>query len=163
MKMSPWKLWVILSAMFVLWQGWGVLSAEGSSSEPAPAEEEQGPVLALKGLCPVCLVNGKEVEGKEEFASTYGDFIYRFPDADTKAKFDASPASYAIQMKGLCVVCKAAGKDMKGDPSIFAVHEGKIYIFPNDDIRQKFVDNPGKYVAGKPKPAPRPSEGSGSR
>ncbi|MGE4159648.1 MAG: hypothetical protein AB7F75_11205 [Planctomycetota bacterium] len=154
--------WNMLAFMLCLTLGWQALAAEGSGSA---VEEEEGPVLALKGLCPVCLVGGKEVEGKEEFSSTQGDFIYRFPDAETKKKFDENPAKYAIQMDGLCVVCKAAGKDMKGDPSIFAVHEGKIYIFPNSEIRQKFVDDPGKYVASKPKEGSgsRKSEGSGSR
>jgi YHS domain-containing protein len=143
----------VLALLFLLSMTVG--AAEGSGSDKD--------VLALGGKCPVALVDmGKEVDGKADLVSTYHGYEYRFSKAEAKKMFDAQPAKYAIQQDGACVVCAYGGKAVKGDPAIFAVHEGKIFIFPSADVRAKFAGDPNKYlgVAKKPEGSGRRHEGS---
>jgi len=53
-----------------------------------------------------------------------------------------------IGLEGYCPVCITdAHKWEKGSPDHKATYDRVTYYFPNDAIRQKFLDNPGKYVA----------------
>lgn len=126
--------------------------AEGSGTTKAK--------LALDGNCPVCAVGGKTVKGKPEFKSVFQGLEYRFPSEEIKGKFDADPEKYAAQDMGFCKVCAVdMGKEVKGDPAIYAVHGGKIFLFVNDDARKKFLANPERYLRDNGKK----EEGSGHK
>ncbi|HYF51159.1 MAG TPA: hypothetical protein VEJ63_17220 [Planctomycetota bacterium] len=104
------------------------------------ADEAADPPVALRGHCPVCLIDADHVSpGKQEFSSTYKGYKYLFPRKRTKDKFDANPDRYAIQLDGYSPVSRADGKDEKGDPAIYAVYNKKIYIFTNEQQREEFV------------------------
>ena len=110
------------------------------------------PKEALDGIDPVVLLqSGKEVAGKPEFKITRGHFDYLFSTADTRATFEKQPEKYEIQLGGLCARMGGA----TGNPSDYAVVDGKIYIFGSDDCHKKFVAAPEKFL---PKPvAPMPA------
>lgn len=108
---------------------------------------------ALDGVDVVVLVQqGKEVFGKSAFRSTHQELAYLFTTAENKAEFDKAPEKYAVQMGGLCA---RMGGTVRGNPSDYVLHDGKIYIFGSDECRQRFTAAPAKYI---PKPvAPMPS------
>ncbi|MCZ7646188.1 MAG: YHS domain-containing protein [Planctomycetota bacterium] len=134
-----------------------------SGSEGSGKSEGSGPqqlAVALDGNCAVCAVGGKTVKGKDEFKSSYQGLEYKFPTAQIKAKFDAAPDTYAVQDMGHCKVCAVdMKKEVKGNPGIYAVHNGKIYLFVNEEVKKKFVAAPAKYTGEEAKK----EEGSGNR
>lgn len=99
---------------------------------------------ALNGNDPVLLATqGVEKIGSAKFAVTRGGFTYQFVDAKNKATFEKSPAEYEIQMGGACA---RMGPGTHGNPSNYAVHAKKIYIFGTDDCREVFLKDPKSFA-----------------
>jgi len=114
----------------------------------AQGTPRQQPREALDGVDPVALIDqGKELQGKEAFKVARVKFDYLFATAENKATFEKSPEKYEIQLNGICA--RMGGGP--GNPSDYAVVDGKIYIFASDNCHKKFVAEPAKYL---PKPAP---------
>jgi YHS domain-containing protein len=119
---------------------------EAFQAEPTKYERAD---LALGGHCSVCVVMaGKWVLGKPEFTSVYDGVRYVFPGSAEKKAFEADPAKYTPALEGDCVIClKDAGKRMRGALDFSAKHEGRLYLFPDDAARQRFLAAPGTYAA----------------
>ena len=118
------------------------VAAAGAQAPPQPIAE------ALDGVDPVILLTqGKEIQGKPAFKVTRGKFEYLFATAESQAIFEKAPEKYEIQLNGMCARMGSA----RGNPSDYAVVDGKIYVFGSDDCHKKFVAAPAKFL---PKPAP---------
>lgn len=100
--------------------------------------------VALEGLDPVMLVEGKESLGKTSITVTRGSFQYFFASEDNRAKFQGEPERYEIQLGGACA---RMGPQVGGNPDLFSVHNGRIYIFGSSDCKQNFDAAPTKYLA----------------
>lgn len=88
----------------------------------------QGKPVVLKGLDPVSLVSGKEVAGNKSIYIDYKKFRYLFASDEDKAAFTHDPDKYAVQRNGACVMMES----MAGDPNLFVVNNGKIYLAGSD-------------------------------
>jgi YHS domain-containing protein len=111
---------------------------------------------ALDGVDTVLLLKtGKETFGKSSFKSTHGSLTYLFASAETKAEFDAAPDRYAVQMNGTCA---RMGGGTGGNPSNYAVVDGKIYVFGSDGCRTRFLASPAKFIPRVPAPMPAAAE-----
>jgi putative intracellular protease/amidase/YHS domain-containing protein len=113
----------------------------GGDGDKPPSSGQQ-PVVALKGLDAVALVGGKEVAGDPKHASSRGRFLYQFVSAENKAAFDARPEKYEIQLDGQCAHSPA----MKGNPDLFTVHDGKIYIGGSQACVEAFAKEPAAHL-----------------
>ncbi len=52
-----------------------------------------------------------------------------------------------VALSGYCPVCVLDMKKwVKGDPRFNVVQDGKTYLFPSDEQRQLFLENPDKYT-----------------
>jgi YHS domain-containing protein len=115
----------------------------------ARAQSTTPPKEALDGVDPVVLLTqGKEVSGRPDLKVTRDKFTYLFATPVTKATFEQAPEKYEIQLSGACA---RMGSGVTGNPSDYAVVDGRIYIFGSDDCHKKFVAAPAKFL---PKPAP---------
>ena len=119
------------------------------------AQAQQGAAVeALDGVDPVLLIQGQEVSGKPDLKVVRGKFTYLFATPESKATFERDPARYKIQMDGACA---RMGPGVSGNPSDFAVVDGKIYIFGSDDCHKRFVAAPAKFM---PRPVPAMPDGA---
>ena len=119
--------------------GFSIASAQSSSPE-----------VPLEGLDPVMLVQGKEVQGDMKFKVTRGRFEYLFANADNQAAFEKDPSRYEIQLDGACA---RMGAPTTGNPDLYAVHNGHIYIFGSEECQTLFKSAPEKYLEVPATPA----------
>jgi len=105
--------------------------------------QSSSPETPLEGLDPVMLVQGKEVQGDTKFKVTRGRFEYLFANAENKATFEKDPARYEIQLDGACA---RMGVPTTGNPDLYTVHNGRIYIFGSEECQTLFKAAPEKYL-----------------
>ena len=130
----------LLPALYVLLTGpaWAAHAGDGvPEEEPAP--------LALGGLDPIHLIEGREVPGLERFNATDGRFRYRFEDAEHLALFEDAPGRYAVQGEGTCAVMPG----YPASPELFLVHEGRIFGFGSPRCLASFRDDPESYLEAR--------------
>ena len=110
-------------------------------------------VIPLEGLDPVLLSQGKEVQGDMKYKVTRGRFQYLFASAENKAAFEKDPSRYEIQLDGHCA---RMGAPTTGNPDLYFVHNGRIYIFGSEECQTNFKAAPEKYleVPAAPKSSP---------
>jgi putative intracellular protease/amidase/YHS domain-containing protein len=96
----------------------------------------------LKGLDPILLLKGKEVKGEEARSKQFGKFKYLFANADDEAAFATDPSRYAVQNDGACLMMP----DMEGDPNLFLVYAGKIYLAGNTTCLAAVKADPLAYI-----------------
>ena len=115
-------------------------SGDGAGNGNAQPPDD-APSLALRGLDPVLLVSGREEMGKPEIVAVHKGSRYQFVSEPDRAQFMADPQTFAIQNDTCPVV---AGAPV--DPSLFAVHAGKIYAFGTSECVQQFKARPTEFV-----------------
>jgi YHS domain-containing protein len=130
--------------VIVLLSSLAIVSAQNRSGET---------LIPLEGLDPVMLSQGKEVQGDVKYKVTRGRFEYIFANAENKATFEKDPARYEIQLDGSCA---RMGAPTGADPDLYAVHNGRIYIFGSEECQTLFKAAPEKYleVPAAPKSPP---------
>jgi putative intracellular protease/amidase len=98
--------------------------------------------FALKGLDPVLLAQGKKVRGSAQISARRGRFRFLFADAKNRRAFEATPDRYGIQFNGTCTL----HPDMKGDPNLFLVYNGKIYLAGSQMCLDAVKTSPATYI-----------------
>jgi len=117
-----------------------VLTATVSAAAPKPP--------ALRGLDPVSLVEGREQPGNATLRIQHGKYAYAFATPEHQRRFLADPDRYAIQGEGKCLHMA----QMEGDPNLFKVVEGKIYLVANAGCFDALTGDLSGYVKEFTKP-----------
>jgi len=104
----------------------------------------QEPVPVLRGLDPVELAAGREVPGLAEHAHDRNGLRYAFASEENAETFEADPTRYEIQMGGACA--RMGPLSGRGNPDLFLVHEGRIYVFASYPCRDAFKKTPERFV-----------------
>src|SRR6185436_12973486 len=138
---------VIYSLLIIVACATAIARAQGSSPTPET-------VIPLEGLDPVMLTQGKEVQGDMKYKVTRGQFEYLFANAENKATFEKDPTRYEIQLNGSCA---RMGPPTTGNPDLYAVHNGRIYIFGSEECQTLFKGAPEKYLEGPAPPKTPPT------
>jgi YHS domain-containing protein len=128
-------------------------TASTTAQNSAPNPEVSIP---LEGLDPVMLSQGKEVQGDMKYKVTRGRFQYIFASAENKATFEKDPSRYEIQLDGSCA---RMGAPTTGNPDLYAVHNGRIYIFGSEECQTLFKAAPEKYLEVPAAPKSPPTAG----
>ena len=115
--------------------------ASQSRQEEEPAAQPLAP-LALTGLDPVHLAQGREEMGKPEIAATHKGHTYQFVSKPSQQAFNQDPDRYSIQ-NATCPVVPGAPID----PSLFAVHEEHIYAFATPGCISQFEAAPESFLS----------------
>ena len=120
----------------------GAPAAASAQAEPEDdSEPEGGGTLALGGLDPVHLSEGREELGKPEIVEERGRYRYQFVSEPSRAKFSEDPARFSIQ-NDVCLVVPGA----PNDPDLWAVHDGKIYLFATPGCVAQFEADPESFL-----------------
>lgn len=130
-----------LAGTSIAWASPEVNTTQGAvlvDGKPAPG-------VALHGYDPVAYFTvGKPTLGKAEFSTVYNQATYRFSSKKNLEMFKATPAKYAPQFGGYCAFGVSVGAKFDGDPLLWKIVDGKLYVNLDENIAAAF----NKDVAG---------------
>ncbi|MEM9386252.1 MAG: YHS domain-containing (seleno)protein [Pseudomonadota bacterium] len=103
--------------------------------------------VALEGFDAVAyFTEGRAVRGKASHEVTWDGVSWRFSSAEHQDAFLAAPDRYAPQYGGYCALGIAVGKRRRGDPQVFAVVDGRLYINFNRRIHQRWEQRSRGFI-----------------
>lgn len=86
-------------------------------------------------------VDGKPMEGKKKYQTTYDGAKFKFSSEKNLTLFRKNPTKYIPQYGGYCAYAVAAKKTkMYIDPDAYEIRDGKLYLFYNSWISNKLTD-----------------------
>ena len=98
-----------------------------------------GVPLGLHGADAVTLATFNAVaEGDAEHTVVVDDVAYYFASAASAKTFKAAPNKYRPQFGGFCAYAVAVGKKFDGDPRYADIVDGKLYLFVNAAVFEKY-------------------------
>jgi YHS domain-containing protein len=112
--------------------------------------------VALDGYDSVgYFTQGRPVLGNAQFKTVYKGAEFRFASAANLAKFKANPAAYAPQYGGYCAWAVSQGYTASGDPKVWKIVGGKLYVNYNREIGNKWEKNIPGFIASANKNWPK--------
>ena len=101
-----------------------------------------GVPLGLHGVDAVALTTlGAVAEGDAAYTVTRDGNAYYFASQASADQFSRNPDGYLPQFGGFCAFAVALGKKFDGDPMFADIVDGKLYLFVNDAVFQKYLAN----------------------
>ncbi len=102
---------------------------------------------ALGGYDPVAYFSkGDPVADSAEHSHQWMGATWRFASAENKALFAANPEQYAPQYGGYCAYAVANGATAPGDPELWRIVDGKLYLNVSQSIQDEWVKDIPGYV-----------------
>ena len=83
----------------------------------------------------------KPVKGNSSYSTQYMGANWHFSSKENLEMFTVDPEKYAPQYGGYCAWAVANNDTAKGDPLQWAIHQGKLYLNYDADIRQKWFSD----------------------
>jgi YHS domain-containing protein len=88
--------------------------------------------------------DGKPVKGSAEHTFEWKGATWRFATAEHKAQFEQEPDRYAPQYGGYCAYAVANGATAPGDPSVWRIVDGELYLNLSKSIQSEWE----KHIPG---------------
>jgi YHS domain-containing protein len=108
-----------------------------------------GTSAAVGGYDSVSYFTGTPTSGSDRFTAQYKGATFKFANAANLATFKADPARYAPQYGGHCAWATANNYRFAGDPKVWKIVDGKLYLNYNKDVQVKWEkDIPGLVAKG---------------
>ena len=95
-----------------------------------------GPGLAVHGYDVVAyFTEDQPVIGRAKFSTVHNDATYRFASRANLEAFKADPETYLPQYGGFCAYGVSVGAKFDGDPRLWKIVAGKLYLNLNEEIQ----------------------------
>ena len=143
MKHTPHALAAACIAAVVLLANASTVSA---ADKPAKLNLDKHGVILGGHDAVAYFTEHKPVKGNPAIKSTYEGAIYLFASEAHKAEFDKNPSKFAPQFGGFCVHGMSMGKQNPGDPTLFTIHKGKLYLCSDPAAVKAFRSNPDNDI-----------------
>lgn len=99
-----------------------------------------GVPLGLHGVDAVALTTlGAVAEGDATFTVTHDGAAYYFASQESADTFSSDPEGYLPQYGGFCAYAVALGKKFDGDPMFADIVDGKLYLFVNGAVFERYL------------------------
>ena len=99
-----------------------------------------GAPLAMHGYDPVAyFTQDRPMRGLDAFAHVHEGVAYRFTSEAHLEAFKADPERYLPQYGGFCAFGVSVGKKFDGDPHLWKVEDGKLYLNVNEQVYASFL------------------------
>lgn len=98
--------------------------------------------LALRGYDPVAyFTTDAPIQGLAEFTAEHDGAVYHFASAANRDAFLADPAKYAPAYGGFCAMGAALNKKLDGDPTIWKIVDGRLYLNVHLDAAKRWQED----------------------
>jgi YHS domain-containing protein len=130
-----------VAVAFVLVLGLAVFG--GSAAHAGDGTEVA--TVGIGGYDPVSYFTGpKPVRGNGKFTADYQGVTYLFSSEENKKAFEKEPEKYLPAFGGYCAYGVALGKKFWGDPEVWEIVDGTLYLNLDKSIQQEWdKDKPG--------------------
>ena len=133
----------VLAVAGVLAAGLPCLSA---TTELIVTDRNSG--LAIHGFDPVAyFVEGAPVMGRGEHEYRHAGVVWQFKNPGNKAAFAADPDVYSPRLGGYDPIGLARGVPLPGDPRLWLISGGRLYLFQSEENRDAFAADPERSAA----------------
>ncbi|WP_316171581.1 MULTISPECIES: YHS domain-containing (seleno)protein [unclassified Bradyrhizobium] len=135
----------IVAILFLAAASAAVAGARAATTERVITNRFSG--LAIDGYDPVAyFVNGKPMQGLQEFEAWQGGVVWRFHNEGNRASFLAHPEIYGPQFGGYDPTDVARGVTVAGNPRLWLVADQRLFLFSREDNRDSFAADPDRYL-----------------
>lgn len=100
--------------------------------------------IALTGLDPVELCQGREVAGKPELVAGNARHRFQFSSEANRVRYMSDPERWGLQIGGACA--KMGPLSGAGALERWKVYQGRIWVFASEGCRNSFEKNPAAYL-----------------
>lgn len=91
--------------------------------------------------------SGAATDGADATTVNWKGAIWRFALPEDAALFQANPEAYAPQFGGYCTRAMSLTQEVPGDPEVWRIHNGKLYVFFAARGGRLFDRGPDEMVA----------------
>ncbi len=101
---------------------------------------------AVQGYDVVSYQTGKRpIRGNGNFVAVYDGATYQFSSTDNQKAFEKDPEKYVPAYGGYCAFGTSVSKKFIGDPEVWRIVDGKLYLNLDTRIQAEWVkDVPGR-------------------
>jgi YHS domain-containing protein len=141
MKLSKNLLFLFISMTAIF------LAACAGSTESVKQVNTTVENVAIKGFDTVAFFTAEQaVEGNPQYSFIWNGAKWYFSSADNMEKFKANPEQYAPQFGGYCAWAVSKGYTADGDPNVWKVVDGKLYLNYNRQVKEKWEAEQQKLI-----------------
>ncbi len=103
--------------------------------------------LAVRGYDAVAFfAEEAAVRGNPTFEFTWNGAKWLFASAENLNKFKTDPAAFAPQFGGYCSYAVSHGYTADGDPQMWKIFDGKLYLNYNKEAKEAWEKNQDNYI-----------------
>ena len=111
--------------------------------------------LAISGFDPIAyFTDGAPMLGRGEFELRHAGAVWRFRNEGNRDAFAADPEIYSPWFGGYDPVGIAGGAAVPGDPRLWTVAEGRLYLFNSPENKAEFLRDVARLIAAADKQWP---------
>ncbi len=101
---------------------------------------------AVQGYDVVSYQTGKRpIRGNGNFVAVHDGATYQFSSANNQKAFEKDPEKYVPAYGGFCAFGTSVGKKFIGDPEVWRIIDGKLYLNLDTSIQSEWLkDVPGR-------------------
>ena len=90
---------------------------------------------------------GVATDGTDAMTVNWKGAMWRFANQEDAALFQANPEAYAPQFGGYCTRAMSLNREVPGDPEVWRIHDGKLYVFFASRGGRFFDRGPDEMIA----------------
>lgn len=103
--------------------------------------------VALYGYDPVAYFIDKSArQGDPQYEFRFAGLTWRFRSEANRAAFTQTPENFVPVFGGYDPIAVGEGVPLEGNPAIFAVSDGKLFLFAREESLGKFLANPKSFL-----------------
>ncbi|GLQ37415.1 hypothetical protein GCM10007908_10350 [Rhizobium albus] len=103
--------------------------------------------VAVGGYDPVAyFTEGRPRRGDPAIALTHEGAVFHFATVENRQAFSADPDRYAPQFGGYCAYAVAEGYTAKGEPEIWDIVDGRLYLNYSRGVQRTWQSDIPGYV-----------------
>lgn len=122
-------------------------TAQGKSTAKSFASNVDDRGVMLRGYDPVAyFTDGKPTQGVPTLSASHHGATYYFANAANRDAFAKEPDKYAPVYGGFCAYGVANGFKVDGDPKVWKIVDGRLYVNINRSIGRRFEADPKGYI-----------------